>query len=120
MAAVGRNDGVAQIGPVHLSGFVGWLAWLVLHIVRIHGMSGRFLVLVSWISGFLFADRPVRLVIRPRQPMAEPAVGSSRRSAPDRFIEPASPSAANVDDWGRTAAPAWRTQDLPGRESQGM
>jgi NADH dehydrogenase FAD-containing subunit len=33
MAAVGRSEGIAQIGPgVHPFGFLDWLAWLLPHI----------------------------------------------------------------------------------------
>ena len=67
MATVGRNDAVAQIGPLKLSGFVGWLAWLLVHIVRTVGLQARASVVLSWISGYLFADRPVRLITGPRQ-----------------------------------------------------
>ncbi|MBJ7596177.1 MAG: NAD(P)/FAD-dependent oxidoreductase [Candidatus Dormibacteraeota bacterium] len=115
MAVVGRNDGIAQIGPLHLSGFVGWLAWLFLHIARIHGLSGRFLVLVSWISGFVFADRPVRLVVGPRKAIPHASQTAGRPGGADA-IELPSPSVATVDEWGPAAALAWWTQDLPGRE----
>jgi len=67
MATVGRNDAVAQIGPLKLSGFVGWLAWLLVHIVRTVGLQARASVVLSWISGYLFADRPVRLITGPRR-----------------------------------------------------
>ncbi len=67
MATVGRNDAVAQIGPLKLSGFVGWLAWLLVHIMRTVGLQARASVVLSWISGYLFADRPVRLITGPRQ-----------------------------------------------------
>ncbi|PZS38378.1 MAG: FAD-dependent oxidoreductase [Pseudonocardiales bacterium] len=67
MAAVGRNDAIAEIGPLRLSGFTGWLAWLLVHIVRTVGVQARASVVISWISGYLFADRPVRLITGPRQ-----------------------------------------------------
>lgn len=76
MATVGRNDAVAQLGPLRLSGFVGWLAWLLVHIMRTVGLQTRASVLVSWISGYVFADRPVRLVTVPHRdgPAATPAL----------------------------------------------
>ncbi|MGH3782499.1 MAG: hypothetical protein ACRDRO_18240 [Pseudonocardiaceae bacterium] len=67
MAAVGRNDAIAEIGPLRLSGLTGWLAWLLVHIVRTVGVQARASVVISWISGYLFADRPVRLITGPRQ-----------------------------------------------------
>ncbi len=67
MATQGRNAAVAQIGPVKLSGMLGWLAWLLVHIVRTGGLRTRLLVLVNWAAGYLLTDRPVRLIAGPQQ-----------------------------------------------------
>jgi NADH dehydrogenase len=66
MATVGRNFAVAQIGRLQFSGLVGFLAWLVVHIARIVGVRTRWLVLANWVSGYLFGNRPVRLITGPR------------------------------------------------------
>jgi NADH dehydrogenase len=68
MAVLGRGDAVAQIHRLHLRGLPGWLAWLVLHIVRTNGLQTKVTVLVDWVSGLLFADRPVRLITGPAPP----------------------------------------------------
>jgi NADH dehydrogenase len=65
MATQGRNAAVAQVGPVKLSGLPGWLAWLLVHIARIAGLRTRLLVLANWAAGYLFTDRPVRLIAGP-------------------------------------------------------
>lgn len=62
MTSVGRKDAVAEIGPLRLSGFAGWLAWPLVHIVRTVGLTARASVLISWISDYVFTDRPVRLI----------------------------------------------------------
>lgn len=62
-ATVGRDFAVAEIGPVRLSGMLGCLSWLFLHIARIAGVRTRWQVLTDWTSGYLFRDRPVRLII---------------------------------------------------------
>ncbi|MFE4418756.1 NAD(P)/FAD-dependent oxidoreductase [Streptomyces sp. NPDC056817] len=67
MATVGRGFAVADIGPVRLSGQPGFLAWLVVHIARIAGMRTRALTLANWVSGYLFRNRPVRLIVGPRE-----------------------------------------------------
>ncbi len=82
MAVLGRGDAVAQVGPVHLSGLPGWLAWLGLHILRTRGLRTRATVLLGWISGFVFADRPVRLI-------TGPTVSEDRRPAPKQPPQPA-------------------------------
>ena len=64
MATIGRNSGVAQLGRVHLSGFLGWSMWLVVHLVNVVSFRARILVLVNWAWEYLFYDRPVRLIVR--------------------------------------------------------
>lgn len=64
MATIGRNSAVAQLGPVHLSGFLGWVMWLVVHLVNVVSFRARILVLVNWAWDYLFYDRPVRLIVR--------------------------------------------------------
>ena len=64
MATIGRNSAVAQLGPVHLSGFLGWVMWLVVHLVNVVSFRSRILVLVNWAWDYLFYDRPVRLIVR--------------------------------------------------------
>lgn len=68
MATQGRNAAVAQIGPLKLSGFLGWVAWLLVHIVLTAGIRTRVLVLLDWAAGYLLLDRPVRLITAPAPP----------------------------------------------------
>jgi len=67
MATIGRNSAVAQIGSIHLSGFLGWLLWLGVHLVNVISFRSRLVVLVNWAWEYLFYDRPVRLIVRARQ-----------------------------------------------------
>lgn len=62
MATQGRNAAVAQIGPLKLSGMLGWLAWLLVHIVALGGLRTRLLVLINWAAAYLLTERPVRLI----------------------------------------------------------
>jgi NADH dehydrogenase len=41
MATVGRNVAVAQIGPLRLSGLVGWMAWLFVHLMSLVSFRNR-------------------------------------------------------------------------------
>src|SRR5262249_2632324 len=34
MATIGRNSAVAQLGPIKLSGFPGWVLWLTVHFLN--------------------------------------------------------------------------------------
>ncbi|HWO45561.1 MAG TPA: FAD-dependent oxidoreductase, partial [Methylomirabilota bacterium] len=64
MATIGRNSAVAQLGRVHLSGFLGWVFWLTVHLVNVVSFRSRVLVLINWAWDYLFYDRPIRLILR--------------------------------------------------------
>jgi NADH:quinone reductase (non-electrogenic) len=64
MATIGRNSAVAQLGPVRLTGFLGWLMWLTVHLVNVISFRSRVVVLVNWAWDYLFFDRPIRLIVR--------------------------------------------------------
>ena len=64
MATIGRNSAVAQLGPVRLSGFLGWLMWLTVHLINVVSFRSRVVVLVNWAWDYLFFDRPIRLIVR--------------------------------------------------------
>jgi NADH:ubiquinone reductase (H+-translocating) len=64
MATIGRRAAVAQVGPVRLRGFLGWITWLVVHLYYIIGFRNRAAVLASWSWDYLRRDRPIRLIVR--------------------------------------------------------
>jgi NADH dehydrogenase len=64
MATIGRNSAVAQLGAVHLTGFLGWLMWLGVHLVNVVSFRSRLVVLLNWAWDYLFFDRPIRLIVR--------------------------------------------------------
>lgn len=64
MATIGRNAGVAQVGGATLSGRLGWLAWLVVHLYFLIGFRNRLAVLLGWAWNYLRLDRPIRLIAR--------------------------------------------------------
>jgi NADH dehydrogenase len=61
MATVGRNAAVAQLGPVRLSGFPGWVLWLTVHLMNVVTFRARAVVLFNWAWEYVFYDRPIRL-----------------------------------------------------------
>jgi NADH dehydrogenase len=52
------------LGRVKLSGFLGWLMWLFVHLINVVSFRSRILVLVNWAWDYLFYDRPIRLIVR--------------------------------------------------------
>ncbi len=66
MATIGRNAAVAQLRLLHLdiTGFLGWIAWLVVHLYYLIGFRNRIAVLAGWAWNYLRFDRPVRIITR--------------------------------------------------------
>lgn len=62
MATIGRNHAVVQLGPIRLSGFLGWLMWLFVHLLYIITFRSKAVVLLNWAWNYVFYDRPVRLI----------------------------------------------------------
>jgi NADH:ubiquinone reductase (H+-translocating) len=62
MATISRFRGIAKIGPVQLSGFVGWLAWLVVHLTFLTGFKNRISALAHWTVTFLGRARAERTI----------------------------------------------------------
>jgi NADH dehydrogenase len=48
---------LAKIGPLEFSGFIAWLAWLVLHLVYLVGFKTKVSTLLSWTVTFLSTNR---------------------------------------------------------------
>jgi NADH dehydrogenase len=65
MATIGRAAAVAEIRALHLTGFVAWLAWLVVHIFFLIGFENRLLVMVQWAWSYLSYERGARLITGP-------------------------------------------------------
>jgi NADH:ubiquinone reductase (H+-translocating) len=62
LATIGRNAAVARIWGISFSGFIAWVIWVFLHIVRLVGFRNRILVLVNWAWDYIFYENQVRLI----------------------------------------------------------
>jgi NADH dehydrogenase len=63
MATIGRHDAVAELpGGILLTGPIGWLAWLGLHLLYLIGFRNRANVLVNWGWNYLTYDRGSRII----------------------------------------------------------
>ncbi len=63
MATIGRNAAVAQIGGLAFTGFVAWLMWLGVHLIKLIGFRNRLFVLINWAWDYFFFERMVRLIL---------------------------------------------------------
>lgn len=62
MATIGRAAAVAQIGKLHLSGFIAWMMWLFVHLMYLVGFRNRLLVLIEWGWSYVTYQRSARLI----------------------------------------------------------
>jgi NADH dehydrogenase len=62
LATIGRAAAVAQIGRLHLRGFVAWVLWLLVHILTLIGFRNRFVVVLEWAAVYLRYERGARLI----------------------------------------------------------
>ena len=64
MATIGRNAAIADFGFLRVSGYLGWLLWLFIHITFLIGFRNRASVLLQWAAAYLTYQRSVRLITR--------------------------------------------------------
>jgi len=64
MATIGRNAAIADFGFMHVSGYLGWLVWLFVHILFLIGFRNRLSVMLQWAVAYLTYQRSVRLITR--------------------------------------------------------
>jgi NADH dehydrogenase len=68
LATIGRSAAVADIGKWHFSGFLAWLMWLFIHLMKIVSFRNRVLVLMQWGWSYFSYDRSARLITGVPQP----------------------------------------------------
>jgi NADH dehydrogenase len=64
MATIGRNAAIADFGFLRVSGYLGWLVWLFVHILFLIGFRNRVSVMLQWAASYLTYQRSVRLITR--------------------------------------------------------
>ena len=90
MAIMGRNKAVADLpGRIHFSGFLGWSAWLLVHLVMLIDFRSKAVALVDWGFSYFGTSQALRLIIRPEQ--LAPVVDNT--DAPKAPKKPATASA---------------------------
>jgi NADH dehydrogenase len=60
MATISRFRAVASIGRFHFSGFLAWMAWLVVHLIFLTAFKNRVSALMHWAVSFIGRGRSER------------------------------------------------------------
>ncbi len=77
MATIGRGAAVADLGRLRVGGFVGWVAWLTVHLMWLPQFESRLLVLAQWAWSYWTWNRSARLIY-PRADWVEARIERSR------------------------------------------
>jgi NADH dehydrogenase len=62
MAAVSRTSAVASFRGLQLSGRIGWMAWLFVHLIFLTGFKNRVITVVRWTITFVGRARSERTI----------------------------------------------------------
>ena len=63
LATIGRNSGIAVIGPFKFWGLPAWLFWLFIHIYFLIGFRNRLMVLADWAWSYMTFARNARVIL---------------------------------------------------------
>lgn len=64
MATIGRGDAVMAKGSLKMSGLFAWLAWMIVHLIRLAGTKTNLTVLLKWIWNYFGGTRLSRIITK--------------------------------------------------------
>ncbi|GAA4412126.1 hypothetical protein GCM10023187_38750 [Nibrella viscosa] len=70
MATVDRGLAVVDLPKAKFQGYFAWLTWLFVQLVNIIGVKNRLLILINRMWGYFSYDQSLRLIIKPKLPLA--------------------------------------------------
>lgn len=62
LATIGRAAAVADFGRLKVTGYVAWVLWLFIHIMKLTGFRNRLVVFVQWAIAYFTQQRSIRLI----------------------------------------------------------
>ncbi|MCH9620830.1 MAG: hypothetical protein S4CHLAM20_02340 [Chlamydiia bacterium] len=66
MAALGHRRAVAEIFGIKLSGFIAWVLWRFIYLMKIPGFAAKIRISISWFLDLLLSKDTVQLKGRPK------------------------------------------------------
>jgi len=72
MATIGRASAVVDMGWTTMTGYLGWLAWLFIHLVYLIQFQNRVMVLFQWGWNYVTRGRAARLITTDWKPPEPP------------------------------------------------
>jgi NADH:ubiquinone reductase (H+-translocating) len=106
MATFGRNSAAVDLPKpkLHVSGFLAWMIWMVLHLFLILGVKNRILVFINWIYSYFTYDQSLRLIFkefyRPKTPADKPKQAElNSPKPPERTPQELAPPVMEAGAW---------------------
>ncbi len=72
LATIGRAAAVADFGWLKVTGYLAWVLWLFIHIMKLTGFRNRLVVFIQWSVAYFTHQRSIRLITH-EQPEKEAA-----------------------------------------------
>ncbi len=62
LATIGKRKAIMEVGRVKISGFIAWIAWLVVHLLFLVLFRNKVSIFSSWVYHYITEKRGVRLI----------------------------------------------------------
>lgn len=64
MATIGRNRAVAEFAGMRMSGYLAWIAWMIVHLMSLLGFRNKLVVFINWFYRYFTYERGTRIIIK--------------------------------------------------------
>ena len=64
LATIGRGQAVMDVGRLHLSGFLGWIVWAIVHIWFLINFRSRLMAMAAWVWAYVVQDGVNELITK--------------------------------------------------------
>ncbi len=68
MAQIGHYHAVVQVGRLHVTGFIAWVIWGLVHVYYLSGLRNRISVMFTWVWLFFTRERATPIVTSMHHP----------------------------------------------------
>ena len=80
LAVIGRSFAVAELGPLRLTGWLAWVSWLFIHLLKLVEYENRVLVAIQWGWSYVTRNRSARLIAHSCLCDVQPDPGKAERT----------------------------------------
>ena len=64
MATVGRNKAVVDLPGFRFGGFLGWITWMLVHLMLLVDFRSKIIVFINWTLSYISYDKGTRIITR--------------------------------------------------------